>query len=479
MIIEGKFDKWEVCVGLEVHCRLNTKTKLFSRSSNEFGAAQNNNVSFFDAGLPGMLPVINEFAVKQAIKTGIGLNAEFNKNCYFDRKNYFYPDLPLGYQITQFFCPIIKSGYVEIAGKKIRIHDAHLEQDAGKSLHDQHPTMTFIDLNRAGAPLLEIVSEPDIRSPEEAMEYLRNLRTLLKALDTSDADMEKGSMRCDANVSVRKVGSNEYGIRCEIKNMNSISNVGIAITTEANRQVDVLENGDIVYQETRGFNANDNTTYVMRSKEDAIDYRYFPDPDLSPLNITDEMIENIIAEMPELPKNKKKRYIEEYNLSEYDAGVLTSSSNISSFFENLVKKHAPKIACNWLTNELLGRLNKLVVSIEDSPISADMMSELLDLIEDNSISGKIAKDVLDIMIDTKKSASAIVNEKGLKQVVDNGAIEKIADEIIINNQKQVAEYKNGNKRLFGFFIGQAMKLSGGKVNPQVITEILKNKLSQK
>ncbi|MDR3290000.1 MAG: Asp-tRNA(Asn)/Glu-tRNA(Gln) amidotransferase subunit GatB [Rickettsiales bacterium] len=477
MLVEGKTGKWEVVVGLEVHCQLKTNTKLFSRSSTEFGAPQNTHVSFFDCAMPGQLPVINDMAVKQAIKTGLGLNAEFNKNCYFDRKNYFYADLPSGYQITQFFCPIIKSGYIEITGKKIRIHEAHLEQDAGKSIHDQHPTFTFVDLNRAGVPLLEIVSEPDISSPEEAMEYLTKLRTLLRALDTSTADMEKGSMRCDANVSVRRVGDVNLGNRCEIKNMNSIHNVGDAIKIEAERQVEIIENGGKINQETRGFDAVAFNTYTMRTKENAIDYRYFPDPDLAPLNITEKFITDIKSTMPELPEVKKARYIVEYGLSEYDASVLTATTDISAYFEKIVAKHEAKFTCNWIMNELFGRLNKLVIPVDESPVTAEMLIELLDLLKDNTISGKIAKDVLDTMIETKKTAGVIVEERGLKQVVDMSTIEKIADDVIAENPTQVGQYKGGNERLFGFFVGQAMKMSGGKVNPQIINEILKKKLS--
>lgn len=479
--LEGKTGLWEVVIGLEVHCQIKSNTKLFSRSSTEFGKEQNSNVSFYDDAMPGQLPVINEFAVRQAVKTGLGLNAEFNKKSVFDRKNYFYQDLPSGYQITQFYYPIIKNGWLEInledkTKKKIRIHEAHMEQDAGKSIHDQHPSLTLVDLNRSGVCLLEIVSEPDLRSPYEAMEYLKELRALLRALDTSNADMEKGSMRCDANVSVRKVGDQKLGTRCEVKNMNSIRNVGEAIEIEAKRQVEILENGGEISQETRRFNALTGETTTMRSKEDAIDYRYFPDPDLAPLYITDELIEELKKELPELPEAKKARYIQEYNLSEYDAGVLTASTDISSYFEKVVAKHDPKLATNWITSELFGRLNKLALTIEDSPVSAEMMIELLDLMQDETISGKIAKDVLDIMVETGKSPKIIVEEKGLKQVVDTAEIEKIIDEVIANNQKQVEQYKGGNERLFGFFVGQTMKASGGKVNPKVVNDLLKKKL---
>ena len=479
--LEGKTGLWEVVIGLEVHCQVKTKSKLFSRSSTEFGAPQNTHVSFYDNAMPGQLPVINSFAVRQAIKIGLGLNAEFNMKSAFDRKNYFYQDLPSGYQITQFFYPIIKNGWLEITledktKKKIGIHEAHMEQDAGKSIHDQHPSLTLIDLNRSGVCLLEIVSEPDLRSPYEAMEYLKELRSLLRALDTSNADMEKGSMRCDANVSVRRVGVQKLGTRCEVKNMNSIKNVGEAIEIEAKRQIEIIEDGGEINQETRKFNALTGETTTMRSKEDALDYRYFPDPDLAPMYITDELIEEIRKELPELPEAKKARYMSQYGLSEYDAGVLTASTTISTYFEKVVAKHEPKLATNWITSELFGRLNKLALTIDDSPVSAEMLIELLDLIKNETISGKIAKDVLDIMIETKQSASQIVEEKGLKQVVDTGAIEKVIDEVIANNPKQVEQYKGGNERLFGFFVGQTMKASGGKVNPKVVNDILKKKL---
>ncbi len=479
--IEGKDGLWEVVVGLEVHCQLKSKSKLFSRSSTEFGKPQNENVSFYDDAMPGQLPVINEFCVRQAVKTGLGLNAEFNKKSVFDRKNYFYPDLPSGYQITQFFYPIIKSGWLEITledktKKKIRIHEAHMEQDAGKQIHDQHPSLSLVDLNRSGVCLLEIVSEPDISSPYEAMEYLKELRSLVRALNTSDGDMDKGSMRCDANVSVRKVGETKLRKRCELKNINSIKNVGEAIANEARRQIEVYESGKDIVQASRSFNPLTGSSSFMRNKENAIEYRYFPDPDLAPLYITDELIEEIRKELPELPEAKKERYIKELGLSEYDAGVLTASTDISAYFEKVITKHDPKLATNWITCELFGRLNKLVIPFEESPVSAEMLIELLDLIKDETISGKIAKDVLDIMIETKHSAKSIVEEKGLKQVVDTGAIEKVVDEIIANNPKQVEQYKGGNERLFGFFVGQTMKASGGKVNPKVVNELLKKKL---
>ncbi len=481
-IIKGNKFEWEVVIGLEVHCQIKTNSKLFSRSSTEFGAGQNEHVSFFDCAMPGQLPVLNKHSIEQAIKTGLGLNAEFNMKSKFDRKNYFYADLPQGYQITQFFNPIIKNGWLEIKidnnKKRIRIHEAHLEQDAGKSIHDQNPTYSFIDLNRAGTTLLEIVSEPDMRSPTEAMEYLRELRALVRALDTCDGNMDEGSMRCDANVSVMKIGSKEFGTRCEIKNVNSIKNVGDAIEYEAKRHIELLENGITVDQETRKYDALSGTTKTMRSKEDAIDYRYFPEPDLAPLIITQELIDKIRANMPELPEEKKERYINEYRISEYDAGILTSDNNISDFFEKLAKKHNPKLAVNWLTSELFGRLNKMAISIEQSPIQADDLSELLSLIEDETISGKIAKDVLDLMFETNKKASEIVEEKGLKQNTNTDEIIKLIDEVIVSNPKQVEQYKAGNDRIFGFFVGQLMKLSGGKINPKLANELLKDKLNQ-
>lgn len=480
-IIEGKNDKWEVVIGLEIHCQLKTNTKLFSRSSAEFGKPQNTNVSFYDCAMPGQLPVINEYSIKQAVKTGLGLNAEFNLTSIFDRKNYFYADLPSGYQITQFFKPIVKSGWLEIeledrSKKIIRIHEAHIEQDAGKLIHDQHPLYSLVDLNRSGTTLLEIVSEPDMRSPEEAMTYLRQIRSIVRALDTCDGNMDEGSMRCDANVSVMKIGSKEFGTRCEVKNVNSIKNVGDAIFYEAHRQVELLEDGGKVSQETRKFNALTGTTSTLRSKEDAIDYRYFPDPDLAPLVLTQEYIEKIKEEMPELPEAKKRRYISNLGLSEYDAGVLTSSTEISTYFEKLVEKHSAKIAVNWLTSELFGRLNKLGIHLSNSPINAEMLSELLDLIENNTISGKIAKDVLDIMVETGDKASKIIEEKGLKQNTNIDEIGIIINKIISENQKQVEQYKSGNERIFGFFVGQVMKATGGKTNPQIANEILKKKL---
>lgn len=483
-ILNGKLFDWEVVIGLEVHCQIKTKSKLFSRSSTEFGAEQNKHVSYIDCAMPGLLPVANDHAVKQAIKTGLGLNAEFNLKSVFDRKSYFYADLPQGYQITQFFFPIIKSGWLEIVlengnKKKIRIHEAHLEQDAGKSIHDKHPLYTMIDLNRAGTTLLEIVSEPDMRSPFEAMTYLRELRALVRALDTCDGNMDEGSMRCDANISVMKKGSTVLGTRCEVKNVNSIKNVGDAIEYEAKRQIEILESGNSIEQETRKFNALTCTTKTMRSKEDAIDYRYFPDPDLAPLIITEEIINEIKNTMPELPEAKKSRYINELGLTEYDSGVLTSSREISEYFEKLIVKHNIKLSVNWLTSELFGRLNKMALNIDESPVTAENLSELLTLIEDNVISGKIAKEVLDLMFETNKTAIEIVEEKDLKQTVNVYEVTQIIDDVINANQKQVEQYKSGNEKIFGYFVGQVMKLSDGKINPQIANNILKERLNNK
>ena len=484
-IIEGKTGKWELVIGLEVHCQVKTKSKLFSRSSTEFGKEQNSNVSFYDAAFPGQLPVINEYAIKQSVKTGLGLNATINLKSIFDRKSYFYADLPSGYQITQMFYPIVENGYLDVEfeegnaeKRRIRINRLHMEQDAGKLLHDQDPQFSLVDLNRAGIALMEIVSEPDLKTPFEAMSYLRQLRSLIRALDTCDGNMDEGSMRCDANVSVMPLGCKTLGTRCEVKNLNSIRNVGDAIIYEANRQVEMIENGEEVSQETRLWNALTCVTKTMRSKEDAIDYRYFPDPDLAPIILTEEYIENVRKEMPELPEEKKARYIKELELSEYDAGVLTTSTEISSYFEKLILVHNPRIAINWLTSELFGRLNKLTIDLADSPVSAEMLIELLDLIEDNTISGKIAKDVLDIMIEEKKSAKIIVEEKGLKQNTNTDEIELMVEKIILDNPKQVEDYRAGNERLFGFFVGQAMKASGGKVNPKLVNDILKAKLDK-
>lgn len=479
--IQGKNNIYEIVVGCEIHAQVASKSKLFSRAATEFGAPQNSQVSLIDAAMPGMLPTINAECVKQAVKTGLGINAKINLKSVFDRKNYFYADLPQGYQISQYLEPIVGEGLVEIVtenGEKkvIRVERIHLEQDAGKSIHDQHPSLSLIDLNRAGVALMEIVSKPDISSPFEAGEYVKTIRSIVRALETSDGDMEKGNLRCDANVSVRKVGETKLGTRCEIKNLNSTRNIMRAIEFEAARQVEILENGGVIDQETRLFDALNGETRTMRSKEDAMDYRYFPDPDLPVLILTPEFVEEIRKTLPELPSAKKERYIRELGIPEYDAGVLTTNNEIAVYFEELIKKHEPKLAVTWLTVELFGRMNKLGIDFENLTVDAQKLSGLLDLIKSGEISGKIAKDVLDLMIESGKTAAAIVEEKDLKQVSDLGAIEKIIDEIMAKNPNFVDEYRSGKDKLFGFFVGQVMKESKGQANPAVVNELLKKKL---
>lgn len=476
-IIKGKSNDYELVVGCEIHAQVASESKLFSRAATTFGAPQNSQVSLVDAAMPGMLPTINEECVKQAVKTGLGINAKINLRSVFDRKNYFYPDLPQGYQISQFLDPIVGEGVVEItledgAKKNIHVERIHLEQDAGKSIHDQHPSWSLIDLNRSGIALMEIVSKPDMRSPFEAAEYVKTIRSIVRALGTSDGDMEKGNLRCDANVSVRKIGEQKLGTRCEIKNLNSMRNIARAIEFEAQRQVDILEDGGKIDQETRLFDALTGETRTMRSKEDAMDYRYFPDPDLPPLVFTQEFVDAIKNSLPELPAAKKERYIRELGVPEYDAGVITNDGDLTEFFEKLIQKHEAKLAITWLTVELFGRMNKLGINFENSKISAEKLSGLLDLIKSGEISGKIAKDVLDIMVESGDEASRIVEEKGLKQVSDSGAIEKIVAEVVAANEKQFAEYLAGNERLHGFFVGQIMKASKGQANPQMANEVL-------
>ena len=480
-IIKGNTGDWELVMGLEVHAQVSSNAKLFSGSATEFGAEPNTQVSFVDAAMPGMLPVINEKAVEQAVRTGLGLKAEINLHSVFDRKNYFYADLPQGYQISQFLDPIVGEGTLLLdmpdgTTREIGITRLHLEQDAGKSLHEHSPTDTYIDLNRSGVALMEIVSEPDLRTPEEAGLYVKKLRSILRYLGTCDGDMEKGSMRCDVNVSVRKVGDPNLGTRCEIKNVNSVKFVQQAIVYEANRQVEVLESGGEIDQETRLFDPNKGETRSMRSKEDAHDYRYFPDPDLLPLEFDQAYVDGIKATLPELPDEKKARYMSDMGLSAYDASVIVADKASADYFDEAAKGRDAKLVSNWLTAELFGRLNKESKSIEESPVSAQQLGELVGLIEDNTISGKIAKTVLDAMMESGKDAATIVDEQGLKQVTDTGAIEKIIDEVIAANPEKVAEYKGGKDKLFGFFVGQTMKASGGKANPQAVNEILKSKL---
>ena len=479
--IQGKNNVYEIVIGCEIHAQIASKSKLFSRSSTTFGSDANSQVSLVDCALPGMLPTINEECVKQAVKTGLGINAKINLVSIFDRKNYFYPDLPQGYQISQFSDPIVSGGAVEITlenGNKkiINVERIHIEQDAGKSVHDQHPQFSLIDLNRSGIALMEIVSNPDMNSPFEASEYVRTVRSIVRSLGTCDGDMEKGNLRCDANVSVRKIGEQKLGTRCEIKNLNSMRNISRAIEFEAKRQVEILENGGSINQETRLFDALNGETRTMRSKEDAMDYRYFPDPDLPKLILTQEYVDNIKKSLPELPQAKKERYIRDLQISEYDAGVLTADDEIADYFEQLIQKHDAKLCTTWLTVELFGRMNKLGVKFEDLKISAQNLTELLDLIKSGEISGKIAKDVLDIMFESGEQAHKIVESKGLKQVSDLGALEKIVDEVIQNNLENFAKLQAGDEKLLGFFVGQIMKASKGQANPQLANEILKKKL---
>ena len=479
-LLQGNTGDWEMVIGLEVHAQVISEAKLFSGAATAFGAEPNTQVSLVDAAMPGMLPVINRVAVEQAVRTGLGLKAEINLVSVFDRKNYFYPDLPQGYQISQFPKPIVGQGTIilDLAGgetREVGITRIHLEQDAGKSLHDQHPSKTFIDLNRSGVTLMEIVSEPDMRTPEEAGAYLHKLRSILRYLGTCDGNMEQGSLRCDANVSVRRAGD-ELGTRCEIKNVNSIRFVQQAIDYEARRQIELIEEGGTVDQETRLFDSGNGITRSMRSKEEAHDYRYFPDPDLLPLEISQGFVEEIRASLPELPDAKKERFVSDYGLGTEDAGLLTAERATADFYEKVAKGRDPKLACNWVTGELFGVLNKSGLGIGDSPVSAAALGGLIDLIADGTLSGRLAKDVFEAMAETGKEASVVVEEKGLKQVSDSGAIEAEVDKVLQAYADKVAEYKGGKDKLFGFFVGQVMKATGGKANPGVVNEVLKKKL---
>ena len=479
-IIKRNENNYEVIIGLEVHAQVLSDSKLFSSSSTKFGAEPNTQVSLVDAAFPGMLPVINEFCIKQAVKTGVGLKAKINKRSIFDRKNYFYADLPQGYQISQYKDPIVGEGSVildlPLGEKTIGIERLHLEQDAGKSIHDIDPQNTLVDLNRSGVALMEIVSKPDLRSPDEVNAYIKKLRSIMRYLGTCDGNMQEGSLRADVNVSVRKKGEKELGTRCEIKNVNSIKFMQMAIEYEANRQVDVIEEGGSIDQETRLFDTKKNETRSMRSKEDAHDYRYFPDPDLLPLEISDDFINNIKKGIPELPDEKKKRFIEKFNLSPYEANILVSDIETSKYFEEVIKNSDVKISTNWITGELFALLNDKNLEISKSPISAKNLSKLINLIKDGTISGKIAKSVFEIMATGDKNPVDIVEEKGLKQQSDPKELEKLIDKVINENPDKVKEYKSGKEKLFGFFVGQAMKVSGGKANPQLINDILKKKL---
>ncbi len=479
-LINRHDNQYEVVIGLEVHAQVTSESKLFSTSATKFGAEPNTQVSLVDAAFPGMLPVINEYCVKQAIKTGIGLKAKINKRSVFDRKNYFYADLPQGYQISQFKDPIVGEGKVILdmpdGQKEVGIERLHLEQDAGKSIHDLDPKNTFVDLNRSGVALMEIVSKPDLRSPDEVNAYIKKLRSIMRYLGTCDGNMQEGSLRADVNVSVRKKGSKEFGTRCEIKNVNSIKFMQMAIEYEANRQVDLIEDGQTIDQETRLFDTKKNETRSMRSKEDAHDYRYFPDPDLLPLEVSDDFIENLKSEIPELPDEKKKRFIDKFKLSPYEANILVSDIETSNYFENVIKKSDVKLATNWIIGELFAALNEKNLEITESPISAGNLSKLINLIKDGTISGKIAKTVFEQMMEGDKDPKKIVEEKGLKQESDPKALEALIDKVINDNRDKATEYKSGKVKLFGFFVGQVMKVSGGKANPQLVNEILKKKL---
>ena len=473
-------NKYEVIIGLEVHAQVLSESKLFSTSSTKFGSEPNTQVSLVDAAFPGMLPVINEHCIKQAVKTGIGLKAKINKRSIFDRKNYFYADLPQGYQISQYKNPIVGEGSVVLdmpnGEKNIGIERLHLEQDAGKSIHDIDPQNTLVDLNRSGVALMEIVSKPDLRSLDEVNAYIKKLRSIMRYLGTCDGNMQEGSLRADVNVSVRKKGDKKLGTRCEIKNVNSIKFMQMAIDFEANRQVDVIEEGGSIDQETRLFDTKKNETRSMRSKEDAHDYRYFPDPDLLPLELNDNYIDQIKKDIPELPDEKKKRFIEKFKLSPYEANILVSDIEISKYFEEVSKNSDVKLATNWITGELFALLNEKNIEITESPISSKNLSKLINLIKDGTISGKIAKSVFEIMRDGDKDPITIVEEKGLKQQSDPKELENLINKVIAENPKNVEAYKSGKDKLFGFFVGQVMKNSNGKANPKLVNEILKKKL---
>ncbi len=479
-LVKGETGDWEIVIGIEVHAQIVSNSKLFSSASTKFGGEHNTQVSFVDAGMPGMLPVINWVCVEQAIRTGLGLNAKINNYSIFDRKNYFYPDLPQGYQISQYKQPIVGEGSVTIdiddkKSKAIRIERLHLEQDAGKSLHDQHPEFSFVDLNRSGVALMEIVSMPDISSADEAQSYIKKIRSIMRYLGTCDGNMEEGSLRADINVSVRKPGD-ELGTRCEIKNVNSIKFIGQAIDYEARRQIELIEDSKEIDQETRLFDPKKGETRSMRSKEEAHDYRYFPDPDLLPLSFSENIIEDIKSELPELPDDKKERFQKEYSLSTYDSNILVSEIEIADFFEAVAKGRDPKIAANWITGEYFAAMNKLGFSITNSPISIDNLSKLIKLIEENIISTRIAKDVFEIMLDNNENPEEIIEREGLKQVSDSGELEKIIDNIIVENPDQVEAVKLKPK-LMGWFVGQVMKETNGKANPKLVNDLLNDKLN--
>ena len=480
--VQGETGEWEVIIGLEVHAQVASQSKLFSGASAKFGGEPNSQVSLVDAGMPGMLPVINQYCVEQAVRTGLALGAEINLVSIFDRKNYFYPDLPQGYQISQYSDPIVGRGdlLVEVDSgytRKIGITRLHLEQDAGKSMHDQHPNKTFVDLNRSGIALMEIVTEPDLRSAEEAGAFMAKLRSILRYVGTCDGNMEEGSMRCDANVSVRRPGE-PYGTRCEIKNLNSIRFLMRAIDYESGRQVRLIEAGGSIDQETRLFNPDLGETKSMRSKEDSHDYRYFPDPDLLPLRLDSDWVAGLRERLPELPDAKAERFVKHYELTEYDAGVLTSETERATYFEEVAKGRDSKQVANWVIGELLGRLKREGISIERSKVGATGFGKLLDLISQGVVSNSLAKKVLDEMFSTGEEAAVIVERKGFSQVSDEKQIEEYVQKVLDENLEKVEEFKNGKDKLLGFFVGQVMKLTGGKANPQMVNKILRDLLSK-
>ena len=478
--LEGKTGKWEVVIGLEVHAQITSNAKLFSSSSTKFGSNPNSQVSFVDAAMPGMLPVINKYCVEQAVKTGLGLKATINNFSKFDRKNYFYADLPQGYQISQFKFPIVGEGQIVLDmpyGTKIAgIERLHLEQDAGKSLHDQDPSSSFVDLNRSGIALMEIVGKPDLRSPDEVAQYVKKLRSIMRYLNTCDGNMDEGSLRADVNVSVRKVGSSDLGTRCEIKNVNSIKFMQQAIEYEAKRQIEIIEEGGTIDQQTRLFDTKKIETRSMRSKEDAHDYRYFPDPDLLPLVLEQSFVDKIKNSLPEMPDEKKIRLMNDFDLSSYDASIVVSDRDISQYYEEVAKDSDYKLAANWMIVELFSVLNKEGKEIKDSPVSAKNLSKLINLIKNNTISGKIAKTVFEEMVKNNEDPEKIVNEKGMKQQSDPEELKKIIDTILKNNEDKVEQFKAGKDKLFGFFVGEVMKNTQGKGNPKLINDILKQQL---
>jgi aspartyl-tRNA(Asn)/glutamyl-tRNA(Gln) amidotransferase subunit B len=480
-MIDGRTGKWETVIGLEVHAQVVSKAKLFSGAATAFGAEPNTQVSPVDAAFPGMLPVINRHCVEQAVKTGLGLEAEINLASIFERKNYFYPDLPAGYQISQYLQPVVGHGRISLdmpdgTVREIGITRLHLEQDAGKSLHDQHPTLTYVDLNRAGVALMEIVSEPDLRSADEAGIYLRKLRSILRYLGTCDGNMEEGSLRCDCNVSVRRPGE-PLGTRCEIKNVNSIRYVMQAIDFEARRQIELIEEGGRVEQQTRLFDAGRGITRPMRSKEEAHDYRYFPDPDLLPLMLDLEWVERLRAGLPELPDAKKARFVAEYGLSANDAGILVAEKETAFYFERVARGRNAKVAANWVMGDLFGALNRVGLGVEQSPVSAEQLGALIDLIADGTISGRLAKDVFAEMVASGSDPAAIVEAKGLRQLTDTSAIEAAIDAVLAAHADKAAEYRAGRDKLYGFFVGQVMRATQGKANPALVNQLLRKKLA--